>query len=70
MDNRKITISLPTWNRDDLLFQSFEKVYNDERVSEIIISDDASDKEIFESVFAKSKLLQKVKLYKNFTNQF
>lgn len=69
MDNRKVSLCIPTYNRDNLLFESFEKVYNDERVSEIIISDDASDKEIFDSIFAKSKLLPKVKLYKNLTNQ-
>lgn len=37
-----ISLCITTFNRADLLLQSFEHVVNDERVSEIVIVDDAS----------------------------
>ncbi len=38
----KITLAITNYQRTDLLLKSFAKVLNDERISEIVISDDCS----------------------------
>jgi len=40
---RKISLCVPTWNRFDFTIKCFEQVINDERIQEIIISDDNSN---------------------------
>lgn len=45
-DNRKISICVPTRNRFEGTIASFKNVMNDDRVSEVVILDDASE-EIF-----------------------
>lgn len=69
VDTRQITISIPTFNRSDLTLKSFEKVYDDERVGEIVIVDDASDWGLFSDLKAQCDALSKVKLYRNITNK-
>lgn len=69
MDNRKISICIPTWNRSEMTIESFYDVYRDERVSEIVIVDDASDLAIYEDLKSMCDALPKVKLYRNLTNQ-
>jgi hypothetical protein len=69
MEEMKIGIAIPNWNRDDVLFESFANVYHDERVKQIVISDDASDINIFHSVREKCLSLPKVFLTRNLTNQ-
>jgi glycosyltransferase involved in cell wall biosynthesis len=68
-DDRKISIAIPTYQRFEMLFESFEKVYDDERVSEIIIVDDESDKELFEKIRERCFNLPKIKLYRNAGNR-
>jgi glycosyltransferase involved in cell wall biosynthesis len=46
-DDRKISICIPTWERTDLLLDSFASVYSDNRVSEIVIVDDYSSEETY-----------------------
>lgn len=67
-DDRKISLCIPTWNRTDLLLESFEKVYSDDRISEIVISDDCSDIEIYEELKELFALMPKVKFFRNETN--
>lgn len=43
----KLSLAITTYNRFDLLIKSFSKVLTDPRITEIIISDDASDPEFF-----------------------
>lgn len=66
---RKISICIPTYQRTDLLFKSFEQVYDDDRVDEIVIVDDASDMEIFEQIRQRSFNLPKIKLHRNVQNR-
>ena len=68
-DNRKISICIPTWERDGLLFKSFEQVHDDERVSEIIIVDDCSNQGLYDLLIEKCKAYSKVKLFRNAHNQ-
>ena len=74
MDNRKVSISIPTYNRVDVLIESFSKVISDERVSDIFISDDASDIEIFQQVRSIIEVLNqthgnKISMSRNLSNQ-
>lgn len=67
--DRKISIAIPTYNRSEMTIESFYDVYNDERISELIIVDDASDLDIYEDLKSMCDALPKVKLYRNLTNQ-
>jgi len=74
MDNRKISLCIPTYNRVDVLIESFSKVISDERVSDIFISDDASDIEIFQQVRSIVEVLNqthgnKITMSRNLSNQ-
>lgn len=74
MDNRKIGIAIPTWNRVDVLIESFSNVLSDKRVEQINICDDASDLEIFKQVKSIADVLNsthnnKITLSRNLTNQ-
>ena len=42
MDNRKIGIAIPTYNRFQMTIESFEQVMNDDRLKEVVIVDDDS----------------------------
>jgi len=74
MDNRKISLCIPTYNRVDVLIESFSKVISDERISDIFISDDASDIEIFQQVRSMIEVLNqtrgnKITMSRNLSNQ-
>lgn len=68
MDYRKISVCIPTWEREEMLFESFMGVYDDSRISEIIIVDDCSDINLFERVQNFCKFHPKIKLFRNETN--
>lgn len=68
-DDRKISIVIPTWNRYELLIESFINVLHDDRVSEIVISDDASDINIYNEVADFVRHYPKIKLYRSNVNQ-
>jgi len=51
-----------------MTLESFSGVYDDERVGEIVIVDDASDWGLYTDLKDKCALLPKVKLYRNLTN--
>ena len=65
-----ITIAITNYNRFEWVLNSFEKVLDDQRVSEIVISDDASNPDIFNQLSdaLKDKKYSKVKLYRNENN--
>lgn len=62
---RKVSVCVPTWNRYDLLLQSYNSVLNDERVNEIVIVDDFSDTSMFNQLEDAVKNEGKVKLFRN-----
>ena len=66
---REICICIPTWNRVEMTLNSFLKVYNDERIKNIIIVDDASELSIYNDLKKECDKLDKVKLYRNLTNR-
>lgn len=63
-----ISLCITTFNRTELLFDSFRNVINDERIKEIVIVDDASPDNIYQTVAWFCKDLDKVKLYRNDSN--
>lgn len=66
---RELCICIPTWNRVDMTLKSFSKVYDDPRVKNIVIVDDASPLHIYQELKEKTKDMPKVKLYRNVTNR-
>jgi glycosyltransferase involved in cell wall biosynthesis len=65
---RHISICIPTYNRVALTIESFIDVYTDERVSEIVIVDDASEPGVWEELIDICKHLDKVSLCCNEKN--
>lgn len=63
-----ISLCLTTYNRTDLLYESFRQLINDDRVSEIVIVDDASSDEVYHTIAWQTKSLPKVRLYRNENN--
>ena len=61
----KISLCIPTWNRFDFTIKCFEQVLNDERIQEIIISDDNSTDGSYERLEEYFKDTPKVILYQN-----
>lgn len=68
MDERKITVSITTWNRFKETLESFVDIANDDRVSEIVIVDDCSEFPIFKQLETAAAFCDKVKLYRNGIN--
>lgn len=63
-----ISLCLTNYNRTDLLYESFRQLINDDRISEIVISDDASSDEVYNTIIWQTKAFSKVKIYRNETN--
>lgn len=63
-----ISICFTNFNRSDLLFDAIEPFISDNRISEIVISDDHSDETIFNSVVWKYNGIDKVKVFRNEVN--
>lgn len=63
-----ISLCLTTYNRTDLLFESFKQVINDDRISEIIIVDDHSEMDCFNTISEYCGHIPKVKLFRNERN--
>lgn len=68
-DDRKISICIPTYERADMTIQAFYDVYGDDRVSEVVIVDDASSIDCFEDLKSMCDALPKVKLIRNIQNR-
>lgn len=68
-DSRKISLAIPSWEREELLYKSFSLVHDDERISEIIVVDDCSNIELFDRIRLHCEAnFPKVFLHRNITN--
>jgi glycosyltransferase involved in cell wall biosynthesis len=65
---KTITLSLTNYNRVGLLRESFAQVIDDDRISEIVISDDASDLTVYKAIQHEYKDIAKVKIHRNLSN--
>lgn len=63
-----ITAAFTNYNRTDLLFEAIAPFLADERISEIVISDDHSSDDVYQTVVWKYNGIDKVKIYRNETN--
>lgn len=63
-----ISLCLTNYNRTDLLYDSFHQVIGDDRINEIVISDDCSQVELYNTVMWQFKSIDKVKVYRNEKN--
>lgn len=67
-----ISLCITTYNRYELLFESFAQVIDDERISEIVIVDDCSNLDLWNKLCVKVGELNnqypKIKLYRNEQN--
>lgn len=61
----KFSLCLTNYNRSELLFEGIRSILQDNRVNEIVISDDHSKDEIYQSVVWYFKDFPKVKIYRN-----
>lgn len=63
-----ISLCITTYERTDLLFESFRQVIDDDHISEIVIVDDCSSLEVYNTIAWFIKDIPKVKLYRNEVN--
>lgn len=63
-----ITVAFTNYNRTDLLFEAIEPFLNDDRVSEIVISDDYSAMDVYQTIIWKYNGIEKIKIYRNEKN--
>lgn len=63
-----ISVCLTNFNREQLLYESIEQILDDERISEIVISDDVSEYGLYTRVVDHYKAYTKVKIYRNEKN--
>lgn len=68
MFKMQISIAIPTYNRTELLYESFKEVLDDDRVSEIVIVDDCSLSHVQLDLISTSLQYPKVKLFVNDSN--
>jgi len=68
MDNRKISICIPTWDRVSMTIESFKNVLYDDRVQEIVLCDDCSSDDVFQQLKILTSEYPKVKLFRNEVN--
>lgn len=65
MDTNIISVAFTSYNRTDLLFEAVAPFLDDERVGEIVISDDCSSEDIYAEIVAKYNDTDKVKIFRN-----
>lgn len=63
-----ITLCLTTYQRTNLLFESFVQLLDNPNVSEIVIVDDYSDEDVYQKISAHVSEMKKVKLFRNEKN--
>lgn len=63
-----LSLCLTNFNRYEMLLESFQHVYDDPRISEIVISDDCSDIKIYNKLVEYCKDKPKIKLFRNNRN--
>ncbi len=65
---RTVSLAVPTFNRFSLLVQCIEVAREDDRITEIVIVDDASDESIFHQLTEWVAGIKKAKLFRNEKN--
>jgi glycosyltransferase involved in cell wall biosynthesis len=65
---RQIGIAIPTFNRYQILFESFAEVHDDDRIKEVIISDDASEMGIRSAMIEMGSCFKKTRFNWNEAN--
>jgi len=70
IDERRISICITTYNRGDMTVNSFQRVLNDPRISEIVIIDDCSNSDEWNKLCNNIGALNnfKIKLHRNEQN--
>ena len=63
-----ISFCVTNYNRYELLIESFIDLIDDDRISEIVISDDCSDSNLYKMLEERVKQWPKVKLFRNAVN--
>ena len=68
MVGKTLSLCITNFNRDQMLFESFQNVLNDDRVSEIVIVDDCSQESIVRKIRDYVKSYPKIKFFQNRKN--
>lgn len=63
-----ISVCFTTHQRTDLLFEAVEPFLADDRINEIVITDDCSDEGIYNTIVWKYNGIDKVKIFRNENN--
>jgi len=63
VDSKKISLCITNYNRLEYLLGSFADVVNDDRISEIVIADDCSERAIQDQIIRAIRLTPKVKFH-------
>lgn len=64
-----LTLAITTYNRYEMLLESFAQVIDDDRIDEILISDDCSSLEYWNKIKELPKFNPKIKVVRQLTNQ-
>lgn len=62
-----ISVAFTNYNRTEMLFEAVHPFITDQRISEIVISDDASSIELYNTVYWQFKSIDKIKIFRNET---
>lgn len=65
----KYTLAITTHNRYELLLESFAEVINDDRISEVVIVDDCSEKKYWDSIKDLDKFNPKIRVIRQAENR-
>ena len=68
MDNRKVGIVIPTFNRYDMVIEATSKVIDDDRIKSITIVDDCSEDDSYSRLLDYYHWNEKVSMYRNSVN--
>jgi len=66
--NIMLSLCITHYNRFELFLESIASVMNDDRINEIIVSDDCSDIEVYNMLEDYCKTIPKIKLFRNEMN--
>jgi hypothetical protein len=62
-----ISVCFTSFNRTELLYEAVKPFIYDDRITEIVISDDASQIDLYNTIYWQFKTIDKIKLYRNET---
>lgn len=64
-----ISVCFTSFNRTEMLYEAISPFLSDPRVTEIVISDDASHLELYNTIYWQFASVDKVKIFRNEVNQ-